>query len=301
MLRVHKTKHSLAVVLSLLSLTQARAQAIADTTRMPPKGWHVYPATNLNSETLDCLTYPTYPITSWSVSVLDNAVSIAEYRPQDVRQDPLPPGFQIKPEQSHGRRHTLKFEGGWLIGIDAGEWGGGLWITNQDGSLSKLIVEDNVRGIVSTAQGIFVLSGLAHGGFDFGNVVMLSNPHDMRVTLEWTASLDSAPNAFVRLADDSVLVIDVFGALQITPSGGRKRLFYLKPVRGYYPLANSVVRTANGTIYVGMRTFVLRFLPGGGGQTGTNSEYAEDFLLPETCRNFKKDWYRNRMQCTCTQ
>lgn len=298
MLKLDMTKFSLAVILSLLTLTQARAQATDSPTQPPPTGWYVYPATKLNSETLDCINYSRM---SWSVSAIDNDVKITEYMPEGVEKPSLPSGFQIKPEWSRGRRQALRFEGGWLIGIDAGEWGGGLWITNEDGSLSKLIVEDNVRGIVRTAQGIFVLSGLAHGVFDFGSVVMLSHPHDMQVALEWTASLDSAPKAFVRLTDDSVLVIDEFGASQITPSGGRKRLFYLKPVRGYHPLANSVVRTANGSIYVGMRTFVLRFLPGGVGQSGTHSEYTEEFLLPDTCRNFKKDWYRNRMQCTCTQ
>ncbi|MGH9713717.1 MAG: hypothetical protein ACRD5M_10520 [Candidatus Acidiferrales bacterium] len=297
MVKLDKMKSSLALVLSLLTFTQARAQSSGNTTQPPPAGWYVYSAKEVDSESLHCLNYT---MTSWRVSAEDNDVRITEYRPQAVQQSPLPSGFQLRPEWSRGRRHSLKFEGGWLIGIDAGEWGGGLWITNEDGSASRIIVEDDVSGIVPTAQGIFVLSGLAHSGFDFGNVLMLSHPHDMQVTLEWTASLVSAPQAYVKLADDSVLVIDRFGAWQITSSGGLKRLFYLKPVRGFYPLANSIVKTANGTIYVGMRTFVLRFLPGGVGQTGTKSEYTEDFLLPDTCRKFKMDWNRNRMQCTCT-
>ena len=51
---------------------------------------------------------------------------------------------------------------GWVLAYDGGEWGGGLWLTNDDGSLTKRIVSDNVRAVVPIDGGILVLSGLAH-------------------------------------------------------------------------------------------------------------------------------------------
>ena len=45
--------------------------------------------------------------------------------------------FKLEPVLQRGQRQVLAIDGGWLIGIDTGEWGGGLWLTNNDGSVSK--------------------------------------------------------------------------------------------------------------------------------------------------------------------
>lgn len=85
------------------------------------------------------------------------------------------------------------FKNGWLLAYDAGEWGGGLWLTNEDGSRTKRILNDNVRGVVPIDGGIFVLSGLAHMSINFGNAFIFSNPDGLDITLQHSVHLDGSP------------------------------------------------------------------------------------------------------------
>src|ERR1700722_1866677 len=75
---------------------------------------------------------------------------------------------------SAGLRSAMHFKNGWLLAYDAGEWGGGLWLTNEDGSRTKRILNDNVRAVVPIDGGIVVLSGLAHMFINFGNAFIFS-------------------------------------------------------------------------------------------------------------------------------
>src|SRR5262249_14318467 len=91
-----------------------------------------------------------------------------------------------------GLRSATHYGHGWLLAYDGGEWGGGLWITNDDGSLTKRIVSDNVRAVVPVYGGILVLSGLAHLTMDFGNAFIFSDPDSLNITLQHSVHLDGA-------------------------------------------------------------------------------------------------------------
>ena len=134
---------------------------------------------------------------------------------------------------------------------------------------------DNVRGLIPTRRGIFVLSGAAHMHTDFGNVLMLSAPYDMHASFEWESSLIAAPQSFVKLADESILVADGYGIWKITSSGTKENLVWLKSLRGYFHWINSIAETSDGTIYLGCRMIVVRLRPG----------YSEEWLVPEKCKS----------------
>jgi hypothetical protein len=293
MRKAHKPKAGLAFAVGLLvfALTGARDPEIA--VQAEPPGWYIYPMEKLDSVTLSCLNYSHM---SRAVSIEGDRLKITDYRPRDVKQLPLPVHFKVKPEwELRARRHVTKVEGGWLVGIDAGEWGGGLWITNGDGSLSKQIVMDNIKGIIPVSEGIFIFSGLAHMSGDFGNVLMLSDPHDMHVSFEWAAHLTSEPQAFVAQADNSILMATKFGVWRLTPSGELNHLFWMKLFRGFSFYINSIAETADGTIYLGSEAFVLRFRETGVRHIETLSNYSEDLLLPDQCRQL----VMSQNQCVC--
>ena len=180
MLKFGGTMASLVGIVLAAMTTSGQSPEVAF--QPTPPGWYVYPADQMNSVKAACLGFSQM---EWRVSVEGSDIKIVDYKRREVGEPPLPSGFKLKPEWIRGHRHLLKFDDGWLIGIDAGEWGGGLWITNEDGTRSKQIVMDNVRGLIPTSRGIFVLSGLAHMHIDFGNVLMLSAPHDMHTSFEW--------------------------------------------------------------------------------------------------------------------
>ena len=147
----------------------------------------------------------------------------------------------------------------------------------------QAIIKDNVRVIVPLGSEFLVLTGLSHMSLDHGTALMLSNPRRMHVELEWSKTLDSAPQAFTRKGTDSLLFQTRYGVFQINRAGELKRLVSLPQDRGYPFWASSPAETSDGTIYLGSRMFIRRFPPGTKVDAGTLSSYVEDWLLPDKC------------------
>jgi hypothetical protein len=183
----------------------------------------------------------------------------------------------------------MHFAEGWLLAYDGGEFGGGLWLTNQDGSETKRILSDNVRAVVPLdGSGILVLSGLAHMSTDSGNEFIFSNPNGLNITLQNSAHLDGAPMTYTKLADGSVFFVTTHRLHAITKSESPTRLGHDFPnwMKMQYP--NSIVARSDGTIFIGMRMFVLRLTP-------NPTDYSEDWLLPNSCRKFEM----KQLDCVC--
>ena len=146
-----------------------------------PSGWYVYSESklkNLHETTLRCFNYSH---NEWQVTNEGNGVRITP-RPSPRGKDDFPPVPSWPPLLKHqegmpgrtvsaGLRSAMHFKNGWLLAYDAGEWGGGLWLTNEDGSKTKRILSDNVRAVVPIDGGIIVLSGLAHMSMERFRVV----------------------------------------------------------------------------------------------------------------------------------
>lgn len=78
---------------------------------------------------------------------------------------------------SHSISAVEQFADGWLVGIDGGEWGGGLFYVQQ-GQPPKELVRENVVALVPTSRGVQALFGLAHLTFDYGRYRMISFAED---------------------------------------------------------------------------------------------------------------------------
>jgi hypothetical protein len=232
-----------------------------------PVGWYVYPESklkNLNETTLRCFNYSH---NEWQVTNEGNGVKITE-RPRPKGKDDFPPLPSWPPLLKHeegmpgrsvsaGLRSAMHFEHGWLLAYAAGEWGGGLWLTNEDGSKTKRIVSDNVRAVVPIDGGILVLSGLAHMSMDSGNAFIFSNPDGLNIALQHTVHLDGAPSAYAKQPDGTVLFVTTRGLSRITQFGELKNLTHFpKWTSLQYP--NSMVIASDSTIFIAMRMFVLK-------------------------------------------
>jgi len=183
-----------------------------------------------------------------------------------------------------GAESTFKLQNGWLLGFDAGEFGGGLWFADVDGKTQELSNE-NVRGFVETQQGVMVFVGLAHMFHDSGKVLIVPHKITSKTDLRTLGELDGAPQAVSKLSDDTALVITTQGISQIASSGVSKTLLRRR-FSGLYP--NSIVAASDSTIYAGMRLFVVRLVL----QSG---EYTEQWLVPDNCKHFRV----RDLQCVC--
>jgi hypothetical protein len=262
-----------------------------------PVGWYVYPESKLKNPDETTLRCFNYSHNEWQVTNEGNGVKITE-RPRYKGKDDFPsvPSWPplLKHEEgmpgrtvSAGLRSAMHFENAWLLAYDGGEWGGGLWLTNDDGSKTKRIVSDNVRAVVPIDGGILVLSGLAHMSIDFGNAFIFSNPNGLNITLQHTVHLDGEPSAYAKEPDGSILFVTTYGLCRITKSGELKRLTYFpKWTRLQYP--NSMAISPDGSIFIAMRMFVLKLHSNSG-------TYTEEWLLPNECRKFEL----RQFDCAC--
>ena len=257
-----------------------------------PDGWYVYPANklkNIDETTLQCFNNSH---NEWRVSSEKGSLKIAQYVPQNYDDLPLPPMLKLEAGMPGrtiraGLKSSIHFNNAWLLAYDAGEWGGGLWLSNEDGTKTKRIVSENVRTVVPFNGGVLVLSGLAHITMNFGNAFVLSNPDGMNISLEHAISLDGAPSAYSTESDGSILFTTTYGLCRITKTGELQRLFYW-PNWTRQQYSNSISVIADGTVFIGMRMFVLKLSLSSGG-------YQEEWLLPNNCRTFSL----REFDCVC--
>jgi hypothetical protein len=280
----------IAALSTLLPATLFGQQPMPAMDHIPP-GWYVYPSNklrNLDESTAQCFNFSR---NDWQVKSDGANVTFGkESKPDNVVAPSLPrllkhendmPGKTV----SAGLRTAIHYENGWLLAYDAGEWGGGLWLTNEDGSKTKRILDSNVRAVIPFNGGILVLSGLAHI-MDFGNAFIFSSPNGLDISLQHAMQLDGEPSAPAKAPDGSVFFVTTYGLCRITKTGELQRLTYFpKWVRQQYP--NSMAITPDGTIFIGMRMFVLKLRPDDG--------YSEEWLLPNECRTFEL----RQFDCVC--
>jgi len=221
----------------------------------------------------------------WRVSLSDTGTAQTARRRKHfwARPSRLPSDFKWQ-KGMIGAESTFKLQNGRLLGFDAGEFGGGLWFADVNGKTEELSKE-NVHGFVGTQQGVLVFVGLAHMGHDSGKVLVVPYKITSQTDLRTLVELDGAPGAFSKVSDDTALVITRESISQIASSGVSKTLLR-RSFAGLYP--NSIVSASDGTIYAGMRLFVVRLVPQSVG-------YAEQWLVPDKCKHFRV----RDSQCVC--
>lgn len=166
----------------------------------------------------------------------------------------FPPHFH-RTKDMIGRAMTVRADGDWLIGFDAGEFGGGLWWTSQDGKRTKLLTRENVQAFVRRDKDVIVFTGLSHMGYDRGAAYLFrSTINDGKITR--IADLDSAPSAALLENNGSVLIAVSNGVVTLQPDGSVVRLYKHENMRILYP--NSVAGEESDAIFIGMRFYVLR-------------------------------------------
>lgn len=73
---------------------------------------------------------------SWVVNNDNGSITIRSPDPEGEKQIPMPPHLRLS-KKMIGRRSLQRTSSGWLVGFDAGEFGGGLWWFSHDGSRKK--------------------------------------------------------------------------------------------------------------------------------------------------------------------
>ncbi len=256
-----------------------------------PDGWVLFPKPSENSEERQCGNYSIDK--EWKVETENGDLKISKYtyeEDEQIKKLPLSVREIISKNRNIGEGlggylHIESFENGWLIGSDAGEWGGKLFWFSKNGTKKIELLEDNIRGIAKIDGGIFILSGMSHLGIDEGKIYKLAKNDTDNFKTQLISDLKTQPQTFIKENDQSILITLKNKVIRLNSLGKIEELDQTN-FGSLYP--NSMTITLSKVIYVGMRLFIVRFVP-------TENGYKEEWLVPKNCQNF----VQKEFSCVC--
>lgn len=115
-------------------------------------------------------------------------------------------------------RCGVRVPGGALVGASRGEWGGELVYVRRNGEAVR-VKSENVTAIHVTPSGIVLVAGIAHMGWNEGQLYRLAVGDDGHWRATWWKRLPGAPAASGFLPDGSLFLRCCFADVRLTPSG----------------------------------------------------------------------------------
>jgi hypothetical protein len=246
----------------------------------PLPGWMEVPIPHPSSRAWSCANASN----SWYLEPSANDTLKAVCDRQRRVEDPIP--FTIPPaDDRYGNRHVVQISSGWLVGFDAGEFGGGLWwypTASAEGARVRLPVDtpahpqdyykaDNVRGFGRVNGELVVLMGLDHMGGRSGRVFQVKLVETEVLLVPW-AVLDGSPSAWIADEKSLLVVTDSSVYLLSRPNTATVVHTFSGELGGLYP--TSIVRTDNGRLYIGLRRYIIGLTP------LANKEFRERWWVP---------------------
>lgn len=227
---------------------------------------------------------------SWRVEVIDEpTISIVAGKRSEARPfEPVEPGPWTR---FGGAVYMLQVPDGWLVAWNAGEWGGRVSWYSADGATERVLSEAHVVGLFDRKDAI-----LAPGA---DNLPLQASAglvlHIARNELgEWQATPGPQPlrdAAVAGFLEDDTLWIATPTTVEAVARSGAVTLVAKVSWGLPAPLhPTSIVRTADGTLLVGMRHGVARLRP------TTDGGHVEDWLVPPPCRELS---YQHDRGCLC--
>src|SRR5262249_19045003 len=138
----------------------------------------------------------------WRVSGQNRLRIEPEPRPEKDQGPVLP--FSLRTNQlPGGRRSVLAVTGGYLVGTDAGEWGGQLLFSDSTGKEQRKLASENTVGLVALGPAsALALHGLNHLGLRQGTARWLAPGDGGAWKVVASQPLDAGPQAFVANGSD---------------------------------------------------------------------------------------------------
>lgn len=220
----------------------------------------------------DRLRCANYALDEWRVSIDAGALVFTESKNHEPDTGPALPFTPQQQTVTRGRRHVLAVPDGFLVGFDAGEWGGSLFWFSPDGAQQVKLADENVHGLVPMGPDLVgSIEGLSHLSLSEGNVRWIE-----RSAAGWRAgaptALDAGPSTFVA-ARDAIYVLTTKSLVRV---GKDRKAVTIQPVRTAQMYPDSMLIDAAGELWLGMRQFVVRMTPVG-------TRYKETWLVREAC------------------
>jgi len=191
--------------------------------------------------------------------------------------------------EGHGLRRVLEVEDGWIVALDVGEFGAGLWWIAKDGRRQKKLGEPHVVALIRTKVGVFAATGIDHGFPGRGEVLLIKKWRggDWRVK-HFAFVGDSAKTAVIS-QDGGILVVTRTSLVHVSLRGDTKILHrgkwseFFDTGHGTFTTwrPGAVAVESSGDILLGMNGAIVRLMP-------RDQGYREDWLMPSVCRDLRR-------------
>ncbi len=253
-----------------------------------PPGWHIFDSRgNDPALELTCRVHGSDRQDSWVVSPGDDTVIIKRWGQKPALNGGLSDGL-VRVNGKAGWETEQVVADGKLIGLDGGEFGGGLWFAPRGSSEQVQLSSENVMAILPVSGGALILTEYFHYPHNSGKLYFASENSGGKWALRLTVDLGAAPVAAVREGPTSFIAVTADRALRIDDSGNIQPLgtlpAYLRP--------NSVAIGKNGDIYIGMPFVVYRFRK-------TGKSYLPEALIPDSCNFLHRSAVDTDTFCSC--
>ena len=250
----------------------------------PPSSWVHREAPAPASETIECANLSQR---EWKIEEKNGQI-VPRLTVGTDRGDKIPFSFHATKKDEaalHGTAHVHRAADGYWVGFDAGEYGGALYSFSSDGKTRHPLSTENVIGFGDLRNGTVVVTGLAHLGMSVGHLAIVSGSVDASHVEPWI-DLGGAAETFFVESPESMLVLTTGGLFRITACGDVNRIARTN-YDALYP--SSMLADSRGVIWIGMRQFVVRWIP------GENGTYREEWLTSSDCTEMK----REKFECRC--
>jgi len=233
-----------------------------------PAGWVSRPVPAAEDREWTCANWSR---DAWAVSAAAGRLEISR---GDSRRPTVALPFEPLPAPDEDREEMARpsvvhaVSGGYLVGYDHGEFGGGLYWFSADGRRHARLAPpahvhsdwfpENVHAISEHNGSFFVFQGVSHLSLRMGRVLKV-RPSNNGWRVAVLVVLDATPEVVVEEPSGSWLMASTDGVSRITASGTVSRLWGSSDVLvDVYP--GSLARSSDGNLYVGMRAWVLRLM-----------------------------------------
>lgn len=274
------------VFLALAGESVLVANTVASDSHAPLPGWRTYSQSReLDDEDRRCAMVAR---AAWRVALKDDHGAI-----EVTRQPFMVPSLELDQATTAEIRQRWpeatvradeRVEGGRFIGLNGGEWGGALVWVEDAGGKPKVLIDENVTGVLRRTQDVLAFTGLAHMLTDYGRLYRIVASSD-GWTVRMIGEVDSRIGAFTVDPDGSVVMVTRTGVWRL---GSDNSLQMLARVDYRHMAIDSVVVKRDGEILVGLPMFIGRLV-------ATQNGYVHEWLLPEGC----KEVIRQRTKCVC--
>lgn len=196
-----------------------------------------------------------YSNSEWKVSLRRGKIAVSALDQTKSRQNSKSLPFSPT-QKTRGEQFFTQVNDGWIVGFNAGEWGGSLRWYSPRGDKTYPISKDQISGFLPTRVGLLALEGLAHMGLNKGQIIHLHKDFKGRWTSSRFVNLKHAPEAATQDTDGSIVVATTDRLLRVRLDKKIEVLLSHTFWGGLYP--NSLAITPANEIYIGMRHGVAR-------------------------------------------